>query len=214
MPKQQLNMPFTDRMGRYQYAIVPVITPQGNIKHLKVKPDLVPEQWLVCEWNVQKGRRVALLAVTLTTEREAAGATFLKDAYIAEGWLDGWKKYEKYLKACYQRTTVDDGQEVTQRLSRSRDDLHFPAKWLPKAVAERIAKVKVQKDAVEWRDDDDLEHPADRKARDERASIDLEKERLRAQLEREAADAPTVATVTKKPDGGVAVTHGPEKKGK
>ena len=213
MGKQQLNMAFTERMGRFQYAIVPVITPEGNIKHLKVKPDLVPEQWLVCEWNVQKGRRVALLSVSLTSEREAAGAVFLKDAYMAERWPEGWATYERYIKACYQRTTFDEnGQEQTQRLSRSRDDLHFPARLLPKAVAERLSVVKVRKDATEWKDDETLVHPADRAALEERASIDMEKERLRAQLEREAA--PIVPTVTTKPDGGFTVTHAPEKKGK
>ena len=51
-----------------------------------------------------------------------------------------------------------------------------------------------------------------RAALEERASIDMEKERLRAQLEREAA--PIVPTVTTKPDGGFTVTHAPEKKGK
>lgn len=236
MARQELNYTFPERLGRHEFAIVPVITPQGNIKHLKIRPDVQPEIWLIMEWGKDgAGRLRQLKSVELTTERVKAGAVFLKDAYEAEGWPEGWAQYERYLKACYTRSAVDkDGKPVVVQLNRSVDHLHFPARLLPKAVAERLATLEQRREATEWKPDESIAHPDEAKALDERARIDAEKKRLRAELDREVerearreaaqpsertrpGDAATllpVATVTKRPEGGVSIAVGPEKKGK
>ena len=160
MGKQLVNHNFASRVARSSCAVIPVITPQGNVKDLRVTPSVEPKNWLVCEWAEQQGRKVALLSVSLTTEREQAGAVFLRDAYLAEGWPEGWKAYESYLKACYEREGAG-GSRVT--MVRPREDLHFPADLLPRAVAERIAGLEKRKAEIEWKPPAGLVRPSDRK---------------------------------------------------
>lgn len=156
MARQIVNHNFSSRLARSSCALIPVITPQGNVKHLRVTPSVEPTTWLLCEWHTDKGRKVALKSVELTSEREAAGAVFLRDAYIAEGWPEGWKAYEEYLAACYERE-VGDGKRV--RVMRSREDLHFPDDLLPRAVATRIASNEQRRKDIVWTPPKGLKRP-------------------------------------------------------
>jgi hypothetical protein len=152
MGKQIVNHNFASRVARSSCAVIPVITPEGNVKQLRVTPSVEPKHWLLCEWLEVQGRKVALQSVSLTTERERAGAMFLRDAYLAEEWPEGWAAYEEYLRACYER-------EGGVRVIRPRDDLHFPAELLPRIVAAKIAAIKVRKETTEWKPPTNLVRP-------------------------------------------------------
>lgn len=155
---------FQARNGRSDFAVYPVISPQGNIKWLKVKPDNCPSTWLNVEWREAQGRRVAITAVDLTTERARAGAKFLKDAYFEEGWPEGWEVYKQYLHACFHRTVVvkdQDGNDrtVTQKLDRPRDDMSFPEHLLPRAVDLARMRTEEASKAIEWKPPTDIKRP-------------------------------------------------------
>jgi hypothetical protein len=158
MARQIVNHNFGSRLARSSCALIPVITPHGTIKHLRVTPSVEPSVWLLCEWITDKGRRVSLKSVELTSEREAAGAVFLRDAYMAEEWPEGWAAYEGYLAACYERET----QNGRVRVMRSREDLHFPDGLLPRAVQERIDGLEKRKGSTEWKPPAGLVRPAPR----------------------------------------------------
>lgn len=159
MARQIVNHNFSQRLARSSCAVIPVITPQGNIKQLRVTPSVEQATWLLCEWVTDKGRRIALKSVELTSERVEAGAMFLRDAYMAEGWPEGWAAYEGYLAACYERETAGGGRVRTMR---SREDLHFPDGLLPRAVQERIDGLERRKQATEWKPPAGLVRPAPR----------------------------------------------------
>jgi hypothetical protein len=153
MARQIINYAFTERLGRNEFVILPVITPEGNIKHLKIRPDVQPEQWLMIEWHKDSaGRLRAIKSAELTSERIKAGAVFLRDAYEAERNLDGWSLYEQYLQDLYTREGIDrDGKPIRVKMNRPLDHLHFPEDLLPKAVAERVAARVVKKSDKVWR---------------------------------------------------------------
>lgn len=175
MGRQIINHNFSARLARSSCALIPVITPQGNIKHLRVTPSVEPKNWLQCEWVTEQNRKTRLTSVMLTTERENAGAMFLRDAYLAEGWPEGWEAYEAYLKACYGRVVPDgedaDGKPKTKTVMviRSRDDLHFPDDLLPRAVAERISGNERRREQIEWTPPKELKRP-DHKPAEARAA--------------------------------------------
>lgn len=152
MARQQVNHNFASRMARSSCAVIPVITPQGNIKQLRVTPSTIPEHWLVCEWITDGKRKVALKSVDLTSERAKAGTVFLRDAYIEEGWPEGWEAYEEYLRACYERTATDKEGNVRAYLTvRPREDIHFPDELLPKLVDAYKAKLERKPGDAVWR---------------------------------------------------------------
>lgn len=161
MARQQIDYRFTSRLGRHEFVIVPVITPQGNIKHLRVRPDVEPANWLIVEWAKDKTRKVGVKSVELTSERQEAGAVFLKDAYIAEKWPEGWEEYERYLRRCYQRVVEDDKGRREVPLNRSVDHLHFPENLLPKAVKRRASDHAKRQAINEYEPTQGLVHPAD-----------------------------------------------------
>ncbi len=63
MGKQIVNHNFASRVARSSCAVIPVITPEGNVKQIRATPSVEPKHWLQCEWmEAQGGRKVSLFA--------------------------------------------------------------------------------------------------------------------------------------------------------
>lgn len=185
-----VNHTYTSRITRNDCPIIPVITAAGNIKWIKVRPDVDVSAWLVVEWEMGQGRRLGVKTVRLAQERVAEGAVLLREAYEAEKWPEGWKAYEEYLRKANTREVKGKEGMVTLQLGRPKL-LKFPERLLPKAVFERREKLKEREKAKTFEAPDGLKHPDDAK----RQEIDEQKALLRAQLDREAAKAAEPATV-------------------
>lgn len=150
--KLVINHRFPEIVRKDAYVIVPVVTPSGFVKELKVQPGAEPKQWLQCEWQrTTAGRVVGLVSVTLTTEREQAGCMFLQAAYIAEDWEDGWRAYESFMLAQYKS---ESGANREKPLHVG----HFPDHLLPKCVLAKRG-IPVRK-AAKW-SAPELRHPSD-----------------------------------------------------
>lgn len=159
-----INHTFTSRITRNDCPIVPVVTDVGNIKWIKIRPDVSVSNWLVVEWREADGRKVGIKSIRLTSERAEAGAMLLKDAYEAEGWPAGWKAYADFLDKVYTTTrNVEGGGEVKVQLGRPKL-LKYPEHLLPKAVFELRAKAGEKAKTQTFEPPEDLRHPADVKA--------------------------------------------------
>lgn len=135
--KLVINQRFPPILSRLDYAIIPVVDPEGRVKTLKVQPGLEHDAWLRPEWrrDPQSGRVLALVSVDLTTEREQAGCFFLQHAYEQEGFAAGWEQYQSYLAAQHTIKHVDEtGRETIRRRQKTLDQGHFPDELLPRRV--------------------------------------------------------------------------------
>lgn len=177
MGKLVMMKAFPARLTRASYSLVPVVDPAGRVKTLKVRPGGEPQNWLKCEWQRDgAGRAVLLVSVDLTYEREQAGCLFLKEAYEAEKWPEGWAAFEDYLDRQFYVTTVEG-----KRLRHKPKDIGpFPTEYLPKAVQKMVAAEKPKK--AEWQPKAPLVHPDDERDASFREKVDLEKARLGAEL--------------------------------
>lgn len=151
--KLVLNHRFPEIARKDSYVVVPVVTPAGFVKELKIQPGAAPQTWVQCEWEKGNGGRiVGLTAVSLTTEREQAGCVFLQAAYLAEGWEDGWRAYESFMASQYQN---EQGRNREKPLTVG----HFPDDLLPKAVL--AMRGRPVRKAPKWQRPEGLRHPAD-----------------------------------------------------
>lgn len=163
MAKLPLNQRFPARISRRTYALVTVVDPEGRPKILTVKPGNEKNNWLHSEWGHDKGgRKVLLRSVDLTSEREAAGALFLKQAYDDEGFAEGWAQWESYVDSQYRFDVVlDDGKTVKVNRDRAVFKGHFPSTLLPKRVQQMQENAKVTRKGPMWEPDESIVHPAD-----------------------------------------------------
>ncbi len=159
----EVGVTFADRTGMKRY-LVPVITPEGNIKILKTCPSSQPESWLVHEWAMKNGAPYRLKSVALTGERVERGAMFLKQAYEMEEWPEAWEEFQRYL-AKVTTTTVEDEDGHEHVIARRRHDPvpHFPDELLPKHALDlrKRRAERPQKDRM-WTPSKKLTRPADK----------------------------------------------------
>lgn len=155
----EINHTFADRTGQ-QRVLVPVLTPEGNIKILKIGPSKQPLSWLSMEWTHREGRPHRLVSVSLKTERRKAGAAFLQHVYEAEGFNAGWKAFQEYLEASTTREIEDDdGNKRRAQLVRHRP-LKVPDSILPARAFELREKAKHKKTADrEWNPSTPVKRP-------------------------------------------------------
>lgn len=158
---QSSIVPLNHRFSRITASgapIVPVITPEGNIKWLKVRPDVEPKGWLVIEWEEADGRRIGAKSARLTQERLTAGAMLLEDAYRAEGFEAGWKAYQRYLNEVFTREGLDRDGKPTTFLLRRPKNINFPDSMLPRVVRERQGLATKRREATTF-DVGDIKRP-------------------------------------------------------
>lgn len=137
---------YQSRQTATDAPIVPVVTPLGNIKWLKIRPDVDVSDWLVVEWVTKSNRKTGVKSARLTSQRLREGAVLLEDAYKAEGWPEGWEAYKAFLRETFTRQGFDgEGNSVTYLLRRPKN-MEFPADALPRVVADRLA-VEAKKQA-------------------------------------------------------------------
>lgn len=152
MPRLIINQPFPARLDTNSYAPISVVDPQGRPKILRVAPGSERRNWLRCEWARDGGgRAVALISVDLTTERERAGCMFMQHAYEAEGFAEGWEKWQAYVRSQYYIERVGEGgKTVLVRRERPAYRGHFPRTWLPKKVLEMQASADTTRKGVRF----------------------------------------------------------------
>lgn len=128
---------FQSRQTATDAPIVPVVTPLGNIKWLKIRPDVDVSDWLVIEWVIKSNRKTGVKTARLTQQRLREGAVLLEDAYKQEGWPEGWDAYKAFLREAFTRQGYDgEGNPVTYLLRRPKN-INFPDDALPRMVSER-----------------------------------------------------------------------------
>lgn len=158
MAKQVLNLPFPARLAMNSYAVISVVDKYGQPRAMRVKPGSEKRIWFDPVWvRDGGGRAIQLTSIDLTPAREAEGCMFLKDAYLAEKWPEGWEAWEKYLRAQYY-----DEERGAQR-PRPAIRGHFPKGLLPKRV------LAMQDNAAErlkpqWEPPKGLKHPDPKEA--------------------------------------------------
>jgi hypothetical protein len=144
MPRIIINQPFPARLAQNSYATISVVDPEGRPKILRVAPGAEALPWIRPEWGRDSGnRKVQLISVDLTTEREQAGCMFMQHAYEQEGFTEGWEQWQAYVKSQYMVTIEDDKGGTTEvRRERPAYRGHFPREWLPKRVLEMQASAE------------------------------------------------------------------------
>jgi hypothetical protein len=153
--KQVLNAAFGARLDPNSYTVISVVDRYGQPRAMRVKPGSEKALWFDHVWRSDAaGRKVMLQSTDLKAEREAEGCLFLKDAYEAEHWPEGWKLWQEYLHAQHW--------DEKNRCQRHRPVARgaFPPELLPKSV------LAMQGDAAErlkpvWEAPEGAQHPAD-----------------------------------------------------
>lgn len=178
-----INKRFPARITRTSYALVSVVDPQGRPKILTVKPGNEKGNWLRSEWGHDgAGRKVKLVSVDLTTEREQAGALFLEQAYDEEHWPEGKAQWSSYVKAQYTHTVQTESGPVELWRERCAFKGHFPPHLLPKRVQIMQANAKVTKKGPMWEADETVRHPDDAENEEHRKNVDAEKAPVKSEL--------------------------------
>lgn len=188
-----INHKYTSRITRNDCPIIPAITAAGQIKWIKIRPDVDVSAWLSIEWEEGQGRRLGVRTVRLAQARVAEGAMLLKEAYEAERWPEGWKAYEEYLRKANTREVKGKDGMVTVQLGRPKP-LKFPEALLPKAVFERREALKERDKAKTFEAPEGLKHPDDAK----RQEVEEQKALPRALPDRQEATAAPPVTEPKK----------------
>lgn len=160
----RVGVTFSDRTGMRR-VLVPVITPEGNIKVLKTCPSNQPTAWLVHDWDIKNGVPHRLKSVALAGERLDKGAKFLRQAYEEEGWPEGWEEYQAYLDRCTTREVEgEDGKMQRVPLRRHVAHVHFDESLLPKyALKLRDENASGRRRDTQWKPAKKIVHPQDRK---------------------------------------------------
>lgn len=155
------DITFPDSLSPVSFVVIPIVLGEGygptagTIKHLKVKPGTRVPSLLDTKWEKNKdGRPQKLRKVELLESQVEAGCFLLQEQYEAEGFVDGWKAYEKWMMGCYPRKGAG-GKQVAPSRGKA-----FPERALPKRVLELRGAASAKK--AEAAIPAGLVHPADR----------------------------------------------------
>ena len=130
--------------------IVPVLTPSGGIKWVRVS-NTIDSPIVSCEFGKKSGGEVFLKSVRIAQSFEENGwelleTTFSKDG---EGWRARWADYLAHMQhvtECEVRGVTAAGFPVEllpdQVLERRRGDGDTAKKWAPQSTAKKRTDVK------------------------------------------------------------------------